>query len=48
MPIKEAMSPGTEADPKLPMPAQKTILIGAANPFNETRLRLDVEARDIG
>ncbi len=48
LPIKEAMSPGTEADPKLPMPAQKTILIVAANPSNETRLRLDVEARDIG
>jgi hypothetical protein len=30
-----------------PMPSQKTILIVAANPSNETRLRLDVEARDI-
>ncbi|MCX7096352.1 MAG: TIR domain-containing protein [Methylococcales bacterium] len=30
-----------------PMPTQKTILIVAANPSNETRLRLDVEARDI-
>lgn len=29
------------------MPNQKTILIVAANPSNETRLRLDVEARDI-
>lgn len=29
------------------MNSQKTILIAAANPSNETRLRLDVEVRDI-
>jgi hypothetical protein len=29
------------------MPSQKTILIVSANPSTETRLRLDVEARDI-
>lgn len=29
------------------MPGQKTILIAAANPSNEARLRLDIEVRDI-
>jgi hypothetical protein len=29
------------------MSNQKTILVAAANPSNETRLRLDIEIRDI-